>query len=380
MNLSNQSHLFQLPEGKHYLNCAYMSPLLRSAEAAGIQGIQKKRYPAVFRPEDFFNEPAAVRSLFSQLIHATSDAVALIPSASYGLSAAVQNLPVNTGTHCLTVAEEFPSGYYSLHTWCKQHQKDFRVIDAPEGAVRGRGWTERILEAISKDTIALLMSSVHWTDGTRFDLEAIGRRCRETGTWFIVDGTQSVGAVPIDVQACQIDALVCAAYKWLLGPYASGLAYYGPRYSDGNPIEQSWMNRSNALNFSSLIEYTDSYSTGSGRYNTGEFGNFVLVPMLQEALQQLRDWTPEAISSYCRELTAPLIHAIEQKGWAVEEAEFRSPHITGIRLPAHVSKDATLETIRSRNISVSLRGSSIRISPHLYNTPSDIDALIDCLK
>lgn len=380
MKLSNQSHLFQLPEDKHYLNCAYMSPLLRSAEAEGIQGIQKKRYPAVFHPDDFFNGPAAVRSSFGQLIHASSDAIALIPSASYGLSAAVQNLPVNSGTYCLTIAEEFPSGYYSLQHWCKQHRKDFRVIDAPDGAARGRAWTERILEAITNDTIALLMSSVHWTDGTRFDLEAIGRRCRETGTWFIVDGTQSVGAVPIDVQAFQIDALVCAAYKWLLGPYASGLAYYGPRYAEGNPIEQSWMNRSNALNFSSLIEYTESYSTGSGRYNAGEFGNFVLVPMLQESLRQLLEWTPEAISQYCHSLSAPLLQAIEQKGWAVEEPAFRSPHITGIRLPAEISKEAMLEKIRSRNISVSLRGTSIRVSPHLYNTPEDIAALIDCLK
>ncbi len=380
MTLSNQSPLFQLPEGKHYLNCAYMSPLLRKAEAAGIAGIQKKRYPALFRPEDFFTEPAAVRQLFAQLLQVQADSIALIPSASYGLSAAVQNLPAYTGTHCLTIAEEFPSGYYSLHHWCRQHQKDFRVVEAPEGAARGRAWTERILEAINKDTIALLMSSVHWTDGTRFDLEAIGRRCRETGTWFIVDGTQSVGAVPIDVQACNIDALVCAAYKWLLGPYASGLAYYGPRYATGNPIEQSWMNRSNALNFSSLVEYTDTYSEGAGRYNTGEFGNFVLVPMLKESLLQVLEWTPEAISSYCRELSAPLHQAIAAKGWDQEEPEYRSPHITGIRLPAEISKDSLLDRIRNRNISVSLRGSAIRISPHLYNTPEDISALIDCLQ
>ena len=85
------------------------------------------------------------------------------------------------------------------------------------------------------------MSSIHWTDGTKFDLRKIGERCREANALFIVDGTQSVAVMPIDVVENNVDALVCASYKWLLGPYSIGLAYYSEAFNSGKPIEDSWL-------------------------------------------------------------------------------------------------------------------------------------------
>ena len=101
----------------------------------------------------------------------------------------------------------------------------------------------------------------------------------------MVDGTQSIGAMPFDVARIQPDAVVCAGYKWLLGPYSLGLAYYGPRFDDGMPLEESWVNRANSRDFSSLVQYDDRYMTGPLRYDMGQRSNFILVPMLQAAIE-----------------------------------------------------------------------------------------------
>jgi selenocysteine lyase/cysteine desulfurase len=106
---------------------------------------------------------------------------------------------------------------------------------------RGSVWNEKILSAIDNNTRAVALGNVHWADGTLFQLEEIRKRTRDVGALLIVDGTQSVGVMPFDVKKIQPDALVCAGYKWLLGPYSIGLAYYSEYFDEGTPIEESWL-------------------------------------------------------------------------------------------------------------------------------------------
>ncbi len=178
--LSSQKHLFQLPPDIVYLNCAYMSPLLKSVEEAGIKGMLRKRNPASVKSEDFFNESEEIRLKIATLINAAPKQVAIVPSSSYGLKAVVNNLPLNNGKHAVTVANEFPSGYYTILNWCKNNGKELKVISPPDSlSERGRKWNDKILEAINVDTSVVIMSGIHWTDGTKFDLQKIGERCKE---------------------------------------------------------------------------------------------------------------------------------------------------------------------------------------------------------
>ena len=131
---------------------------------------------------------------------------------------------------------------------------------------RARKWNERVLEAIGDDTAIVALCQVHWTDGTLFDLEEVGTRCREVGAALVVDGTQSVGALPFDVGRIRPDALVCAGYKWLMGPYSIGAAYFGPRFDGGTPLEEAWLAREGSDDFPRLVDYTDTYRPGAARY------------------------------------------------------------------------------------------------------------------
>ena len=238
----------------------------------------------------------------------------------------------------------------------------------------------KILEAINNDTAAVVISSIHWTDGTLFDLKAIGERCEEVGAYFIVDGTQSVGALSINVQEFKIDALVCAAYKWLLGPYSIGVAYYNEKFNDGKPLEETWINKSNGANFAELTNYVYDYKANAAKYNMGESAQFFNAPMLNSALEQLLEWHVEAIQNYCQKLSTPLITFLKKNGFWVEEEEYRAKHLFGFVLPSSINKQELLSKLLEKKIYVSVRGEAIRVSLNVYNTNDDIKALIDVLK
>ena len=199
------------------------------------------------------------------------------------------------------------------------------------------------------------------------------------GAALIVDGTQSVGALPLDVEAIQPDALIVAAYKWLMGPYAIGCAYFGPRFDGGEPLEETWIARKGSENFAGLVDYQDEYQPGAVRFDVGERSNFTLTPMLVESLDMVLEWGPPRIQEYVKELTRPLIETALANGFTVEEEAWRAGHLFGLRVPGHVDIEAIKVRCSERNVSVSQRGSSIRVSPHVYNTPADIEALVDAI-
>ncbi|MEP6926643.1 MAG: aminotransferase class V-fold PLP-dependent enzyme [Ginsengibacter sp.] len=378
--LSSQKHLFQLPEEIVYLNCAYISPLLKSVEEAGIKGMARKRNPAFIKSEDFFYEGEEIRVKLGSLINAAPQQIALIPSSSYGLKSVVNNLPVNNGKHAITVSDEFPSDYYTILNWCKKNDKELKVISPPPySSERGKKWNEKILESINIETAVVIISGIHWTDGTKFDLQKIGERCMEVNALFIVDGTQSVGALPIDVTLFHIDALVCAAYKWLLAPYSIGFAYFSEYFNNGAPLEDSWMNKSNAGDFARLTSYVDEYKPGAARYNVGEFSNFILAPMFNAALAQIIDWKVNSIQEYCSNLIQPLVQLLKEKKIWIEDENYRTSHLFGFLLPQNFSAINLLEKLQERKIFVSTRGDTIRVSVHLYNTEKDIESLIGVL-
>ncbi len=375
-----QKHLFRIPGEIHYLNCAYMSPLMIPVEEKGIEGMRRKRNPLSIKPEDFFNGVNSVREKFGLMINCDPLQVALMPSVSYGMNSVMTNIPYGKGQHALTISEEFPSCYYAARRWCRTHRTRLKVVARREDIPgRAEEWNERILDSIGTDTAFLVMASVHWMNGTRFDLETIGARCLETGTKFIVDGSQSVGALPIDVRKCGIDALICAAYKWLMGPYSTTLSFIHQGFNGGLPLEESWMSRPGAERFDRLTDYVEGYKPGAIRFDVGQSSNFISVPMLDEALRQLLEWGIGEIQGYARQLSDPLVRFLLEKGFHVDHESFRAHHLTGLTLPQGSDGDTLIREFQSRNVFVSLRGNNIRISVSVFNTEEDIRELITAL-
>jgi selenocysteine lyase/cysteine desulfurase len=370
-----------LPEGVHYLNCAYMGPLLKSVEEAGFEGVRRRRDPASVTPADFFTGAERARALFGELVRCDASRVAIVPAVSYAIATVARNLRLRAGQNVVVARAQFPSNVYGWKRMCTDAGATLSVIDPP-GAVQGRGevWNARLLEAIDRDTALVALGNGHWADGTRFDLEGIGRRAREVGALLVVDGTQSIGALPFDVSAVQPDVLVVAGYKWLLGPYSLGLAYYGERCDGWAPLEETWLGRLGSEDFTRLVDYADEYQPGAARFDVGERSNFALMPMLIAALEQILAWDPANVQDYCRELTRGLIADARSLGWTVEDEPWRGAHLFGQRAPAPLDRARLDAALRERRLSVSLRGDAVRVAPNVYNTPGDVAALADALR
>ncbi|MCZ6646445.1 MAG: aminotransferase class V-fold PLP-dependent enzyme [SAR324 cluster bacterium] len=378
--LACQRHLFSLPDTVHYLNCAYMGPLLKTTEAAGIAGLRRKSVPTDIVQEDFFAPVEELRKLVGRLVNASPERVAMIPAVSYGVAIAAHNLPLRAGQNIVSPGEEFPSNVRAWQERCAEAGAELRMVPRPTDVQHaGTVWNEALLEAIDDDTALVSLTAVHWTDGTRFDLERIGARAREAGALFVVDGTQSVGAAPFDFEAVQPDLLICAGYKWCLGPYQSGFAVLGERLLEGQPFEMTWIGRVGAEDFANLVNYQEGYRPGARRFDVGEHSNFVNVPMLSEALRQILEWGVENIRDYCGNLVGAVRKALRGSEFALAAPETQIPHMFGIHVPDPGRVPLILEELRRREIYVSLRGSSLRVSPHVYNTEDDMVALAGAL-
>ncbi len=379
--LTCQKHEFSLPQGLHYLNGAYMSPLPRRVEEAGITGMRRKRAPHAISPRDFFDDAERARRLFAQLIGAPdAQRVALIAGVSYGVALVARNTQCARGQNIVVSAEQFPS---NVHAWRRVAQRsggELRTIAPPAAERRAEAWNEALLAAIDRDTALVALPQVHWTDGTRFDLERIGVRAREQGAALVLNATQSAGAFPFELERIQPDAVICAAYKWLLGPYGIGVAWLGPRYDNGEPLEETWIGRAGSDDFRGLVNYRDEYQPGAARFDVGERSNFTLLPMLVSGLELVNSWRPERVQDYCRELVQPVIEEAQSLGFAVEAEGWRASHIFGLRTPPGLDLAALQQLLQQRAISVSLRGSALRVSPNAYNDEADGVALVEALR
>lgn len=372
---------FYLPGHVTYLNCAYMSPQLKSVTAAGVTAVEGKNLPYQITVRDFFEGPELLRNTFSRLINNNNpDRIAIIPSVSYGMGIISNNIDLKPGDEILLAEEQFPSNFYPWQKLAARKNARLNIVRAPEGSNRGQHWNDRMLANIHEKTKLVALGHVHWADGTMFDLRAIREKTRQVGAHLVVDGTQSVGALPFDVEAIQPDALICAGYKWLLGPYSIALAYLGPYFDEGEPLEENWINRRNSENFAGLVNYENEYRDKALRYGTGEQSNFILTPMLQKGIEQLNEWGVDNIQNYCARLTRDPIRELQSLGVSIEDEHFRGAHLFGLRVAENMDMEALSEAFRKNDVFISIRGNAIRVACHVYNDENDLDKLVEIIK
>ena len=370
-----QRHLFDIPDDVAYLNCAYMSPLMKPVLEAGTAGLARKAHPWQLTPDKFFTGADEFRATAAQLIDGSADCIAIVPSASYGIATAVRNLPVKKGQSILVLADQFPSNYYPWQRRAEGTGAALKVVPWPEDD----DWTAAVLISLTADVAIAALPHVQWTSGGRLDLVRIGEACRKLGTALVLDLTQSLGALPFSVRDVQPDFAVAASYKWLLGPYSVGFLYVAPKWHGGMPLEENWIQRANARDFSTLILYTENYDAGARRFDMGERSNFALLPAAVRAMKQLLDWGVAQISETAGALNRQLAEAAADLGFSAPAEPLRAPHYLALRRKEAIPKQLP-EMLAREKVFVSVRGSSIRVTPHVYNTVEDGERLIACLR
>jgi selenocysteine lyase/cysteine desulfurase len=371
---ANPRALFEIPDDLAWFNCASIGPLPRAARAAIEAGAARRAQPWRVTMAHWLDDHEERRALFAGLAGVEADAIALIPSVSYGVAVAARNLDAAPGRQVLLPAEDFPSDVYTWRAFAAEKGCAILTVAREPGG----SWTEAVLAGLDENVAVVAVPNVQWTDGALFDLVRIGARAREVGAALVVDASQSFGIIPLDLAAVRPDFLIAVGYKWLLGPYGLSYLYADPKYRNGAPLEQNWLSRRGSEDFSSLVDYRDEYRPGARRFDMGERSALELNDGGIASLRLLRDWGAAAISERLAGVTARIEAEAKALGLTISSAPARGPHLLGIELPRDAAVRA-FATLRERGVYVAFRGNSIRIAAHVYNNDADVDRLIAAL-
>ena len=368
-----QRELFDIPDDVAYFNCASLAPQLRASAEAGAAALARRARPWTISSDDWFTGAEERRALFARLAGVDPEGVALVPATSYGLAVAAANLTARPGQRVLALAEDYPSNRYTWQRFAGRTGASLVAVERRDG----QGWGEAVLAELDERTAVVAVLATHWTDGGSVDLAAIAARAREAGAALVVDASQALGAVPLDLNAIRPDYLVTVGYKWLLGPFALGYLYVAERHRDGVPLEENWISRLGSEDFGALVDYQDRYQPGARRFDVGQRTHFETTPMATAALRQLLDWQVPRIAATLGQVTGRIQRAVEALGLPLTSTD-RDPHMLGIGLPGE-TRAAVAGALAEAGVHAGVRGSSLRVSPHLWTTDQDIQRLVDTL-
>ena len=374
---SCQRNLFNIPDEIVYLNTAYISPLSLKVEKAINKGCKLETEPWKIDPEfHFFYQIKETKIIFSNLFNISYKNVSLIPSASYGISTAANNIKLTkTKNKILILKDQFPSNVYPWMELSKKQEGVLEIIDE----LNETTLTEEIINKISEEVAVVAIPNIRWTDGYIIDLKKVSNACKKFDVNLILDLTQSAGAMQIDLKEINPDFAIIANYKWMLGPYSTGFLYISDKFIDGVPLEETWIGRKNSQDFSKLTDYQSLYNSDSIRFDMGQRANFSLLPGVKAALEQLHVWSIKKIENTLYQNNMIICKGLSELGFEILAEKNRAPHFISARLPGY-NGDSLINNLKKNKIFISERSGYLRITPHLWNNEEDFFKLISCLK
>lgn len=369
---------FDLPRDLCYLNAAYMTPQPRRVLEAAKRGAALRAEPWRITPQDFFTNVEALRAAFARQVGCAPDNIAIVPSAGYGVSCAVANIATGAGDRILAMHDQFPSNYYAWRRQAVASGAEFHDVQREVGQT----WADALLAAIDElgETIAVAtLEGHHWASADPVDLDAVIPALRAVGARVVLDLTQTIGASPVDVGRLAPDFMVTAAYKWQFCPYGIGFLYVDARYLDGASIEEPWMSRAGAEDFSRLSEFTDRYQPGARRFDMSAKSSFSNVAAALAALELLAEWDIATIARTLAGTNTRIAAILEQHGFETVPTAVRAPHFQGARLTSGDPRQLAARLVE-QGVYASVRGSHLRVAPHLYTDDQDLAKFDDALR
>jgi selenocysteine lyase/cysteine desulfurase len=221
----------------------------------------------------------------------------------------------------VVLAQQMASNVMPWQRLCEL--RDLKLVVVTEPDLDGpSSWADRVLAAIDGTTAVVALPAVHWCTGAKVDLVRISAVIHATRNarppahrpLLVIDGTQSIGAMPFDVAVIKPDVVACSVHKWLCGPYGASLVYVAPHlHGRWVGLEHHERNRVgsdhpeyDALGAMGPTGYPAEYMGGARRFDCGGRPNPVILPMVAEALQLVHRWTPSAVQVYCDRIAGKL--------------------------------------------------------------------------
>jgi cysteine desulfurase / selenocysteine lyase len=365
-------------DGRVWLNCAHQAPLPRCAHAEGEEAVAWKAAPWELTSERFSGVPQRLKQAIGRLINAPAEDVILANSASYGLHLIANGFPWQAGDEVLVMRGDFPS---DILPWLGRKRRGVTVRQLVP-----RGWVlepNEVKAAIGPSTRLLCLTWVHSLSGWAIDLEAIGAICRARGIVFVVNGAQAVGVRPIDVRTALIDVLISVGWKWLLGPYATGFCWIRAELLAKLRYNQTyWLSMLTADDLGrEQLDLTLRDDPGAARYDVFATANFFNFKPWAASVEYLLDHGVETARRYDDALVQRLIEGLDRRKYKVTSPEAGPQRSTLVFVqPADRRRAVDIyHALQTERVYAAFRAGALRFSPHIYNTPEDIDRALTAL-
>ena len=357
-----------------YLNCAYQGVFPLSAVARGHRAVDLKARPDRIDRADYFGLPERVRGHLAAIIGCNEKEIALTSGATQGVGVVASGLQLGPGDEVLVAADNFPA---NLFTWVHMRRKGVQVhVLRNQGALRA----DDIARAFTPRTKILALDWVNYSTGRRIDLALMGELARERGALFVVDGTQGVGALELNVHELPVDVMTVAAYKWLLGPYGTGFVYVREELLNRLELKVvNWQSVEGAHEFDALPVDDFVLAKAAKIFDIPETGNFINLSSFEASLEFVRSVGAGAVTRHCTDLLDHAAEGLLSSGRRVtndDQSSLPSPLLC-FQCGSDEETGRLYEKLHADHVEVSLRHHRIRVSPYLYNTQADIDRLLE---
>ncbi len=357
-----------------YMNHAAVSPLPRLCRERMVGYLDELgAHGAANYPTPIAAPLARCRKLGGELLNAPADQVFVVRSTTQGISIAATGLPCGPGDNVVLVEREFPA---NLRPWLPLRKRGVEVRLVPQR--QGRVLLDDLAAAVDARTVALSVSFVQFLSGFRLDLAPVAQLCREHDALFVLDAIQGLGAFPLDVAGCGVDLLSADSHKWLLGPEGVGLGYASRRALERiDPAVQGWLSVEEPFEFFDLEQ---PLKATAARYEEGAY-NVAGVSGLTGCLELILEAGVDQISARILQLTDALAGGLEARGWQVLSPRAQEAERSGILLVTRdgVDFDTLPARLAERGVVASVRGGSLRLSPHAYNSLDEVARVIEAL-
>ena len=367
MDLSNYRAEFPIAERFAFLNHAGISSLNRRAALAlqaHMEQAQTMRLDRFF--EEFIATTAELKARIVALIGAASpDEIVTMPNVATGINTVAQSLPLRAGDNVLVLDGDYPANVYP---WLNLAPKGVLTKVVPQHA--GGLDLERLVARIDGRTRALALSTAMFATGFRNDMAAIGALCRERNLYFVVDAIQTLGAFPINVEACHIDFLACGSQKWLLSTAGSGFLYCRRERMDELQAG-AYVGASSTVDAANFLDYNFTLQLTAERFSLGT-PNLMGRVALHATLGLLLEIGVEHIAERVLQVTDVLIEDLQARGFRIL-SNMAPEHRSGIVIVEVPDPQAAYDQLLAADVITSVRGAGLRVAPHFYN--SDVDVL-----
>jgi len=357
---------FPIVKNKIFMNHAAHSPLPKPVFESMLEYLKEASEQWVAE-----TDLEMTKKLFAKLINAKPEEIAFVPNTSTGLNIVANMLDYGEGSNIVTTDLEFPSVVYP---WLR---KKLGVRVKYVNNVDGKILHEDFENAVDDDTAAIVVSHVEYANGFRNDLSFLSKLAHEHNAYLLVDAIQSAGAIKIDVKRDDVDFLITACYKWLLGPSGIGFLYVKEELIEKfEPPMVGWASVESQV--FETVDFWDIWnlrlSKTASRFEVGG-PNVIGCIGAAAALKLILGYGIEKIENRILSLTDYLIDRVREAGWKLQTPEEKS-YRSGIVNFLIDKPMERVEQLAKKGIIVSARANGIRVSPHFYNTEEEIDQLV----